>query len=58
MDGPTKGTAAFAVICWFITTAALIDITLGNSTAINAAIGCGIPAIALTAAAIQLHRTR
>ena len=58
MDGPTKGLIAFAAICWVIITAALIDLALGNQTAINAVIGCGIPALAFTAAAIQFHRTR
>ena len=58
MDGPTKGLAAFAAICWVITSAALIDLVLGNQTAINAVIGCGIPALAFTATVIQFHRTR
>jgi hypothetical protein len=58
MDEVTKGTAAFAAICWVIACVALIAMRLGNPTAINAVIGCGIPALALTAAAIQLHRSR
>lgn len=58
MDELTKGTAVLAAICWLFALVAAVDLWLGNPSAVNGVIGGGIPALAITAAAVQLHRTR
>lgn len=50
--------ARLAVALWLITAAAGISLTLGNETAINAAAGAGIPALAATTAAVLGRRRR
>ncbi|MDQ0694212.1 hypothetical protein [Streptomyces sp. W4I9-2] len=57
MDHLTKATTSLAAICWIICCAALVSLYGGNLTAINAVIGCSIPGLAFTAAAIAFHRT-
>ncbi|WP_405548744.1 hypothetical protein [Streptomyces microflavus] len=58
MDDLTKSTTALAATCWIICCAALASLYAGNPTAINAVIGCSIPGLAFTAAAVTFHRTR
>lgn len=58
MDDLTKATAALAAVCWVILCAALASHFAGNPTAINAVVGCSIPGLAFTAAAVVFHRTR
>lgn len=54
--GPARGSAVFAAILWAIVATASISMALGNQTAINAVIGCSIPAVFVTASAWVFHR--
>ncbi|MFD7964081.1 hypothetical protein ACFV5J_25090 [Streptomyces zaomyceticus] len=49
--------AYLAAALWLITLAATLDALLGNETAINGVIGAGVPALAITTAAVG-HRLR
>ena len=54
--GPVRGSMVFAAILWAIVATASVSMALGNSTAINAVIGCSIPAVFMTAAAWGFYR--
>lgn len=53
---PARGAAVFAGILWAIVVAASVSMALGNQTAVNAIIGCSIPAAFITWAAWSLYR--
>lgn len=55
-SGPARGTAVFAGILWVIAAVASVDMALGNPTAINAVIGCSVPAAFISACAWGLYR--
>lgn len=54
--GPTRGFTVFAAILWAIVAIAAVAMARGNPTAINAVIGCSIPAACVTLAAWGFHR--
>ncbi|WP_432158972.1 hypothetical protein [Streptomyces sp. bgisy153] len=51
-----KGTAIIALVLWLATAAAAVSHLNGNPTAINAVIGSGIGALAVSLAALGLWR--
>ncbi|MGQ4393825.1 hypothetical protein ACN6K5_003611 [Streptomyces violaceoruber] len=54
--GPARGSALFAAILWAIVITAAVFMALGDETAINAVIGCSIPAVFVTAWAVVFRR--
>lgn len=55
-SGPACGTAVLAAVVWAVIIVAAVSMALGNWTAINAVIGCSIPACFLTLAAWSFRR--
>ncbi|MFD8488599.1 hypothetical protein [Streptomyces sp. NPDC059712] len=54
--GPARGSALFAAILWGIVITAAVFMALGDASAINAVIGCSVPAVFVTAWAIAFRR--
>ncbi|MFJ8995618.1 hypothetical protein ACIRQH_35085 [Streptomyces sp. NPDC102279] len=46
----------FAAVIWLLALAATVSMALGNSTAINAVVGCSIPGAFLTWCAVSFAR--
>ncbi|MEK9524641.1 hypothetical protein MIU24_35560 [Streptomyces venezuelae] len=56
MATETKALYGFAAALWAIVIAATLSMYLGNLTAINAIIGCSLPASVALAFAVHFHR--
>ncbi|MEV4936332.1 hypothetical protein [Streptomyces zaomyceticus] len=56
MARETKALYVFAATLWAIVIVATLSMHLGNTTAINAIVGCSVPAVAALTFAVALHR--
>jgi hypothetical protein len=56
VSGETKTFGAVATLGWIITIVAAIDMTLGNSSAINGVLGAGVGAATFTWFTWMMHR--
>lgn len=52
----TRFLIGFATVIWLLVLAAAVSMALGNSTAINAVVGCSIPGAFITWCAVSFAR--